>query len=516
MLCRSLPLSSDPAALYARLSRSGGPWAVLDSGWDPGGAGVGPLSRFCICAVDPFALLTARGDRAVLTWKDGRCERGSTLSLLRDVLERFQLPDSKWATPFPAGAMGYFGYELGSLMDPAIGAPSRSDEEAGLPDLWLGLFDSAVTIDQERKRVLLTATGRPHTGERARQRAESRIRELAAAVEFAAADPLRGPCSGTAGIRCRKRLRVQFHSRRVRPNRRPDQGVHRRRRHLPGQSLPAFPDALRGGPLPAVPRTAPRGAGSLLRLPGGWRLRRGQHVPGTLPAPGPGNPPGRNPSHQGHPAAAGKPSRRDRLLARELVQSGKDRAEHVMIVDLERNDLGRVARVGTVQVRELSLLETFPTLFHLTSTVEGILAPGRDRVDLPQGDVSRRVHHRGSQDPGHAGDRRAGNGPAGNLHRIARVPELHRRDGSERGHSHHRRPGWTGGVFTWAPASSPTATRKRNTRKRWSRAGRCGKRWRLPKPCTRRRFADPRRGCWQIRFSNRIAGPSARELQAWA
>ena len=78
----------------------------------------------------------------------------------------------------------------------------------------------------------------------------------------------------------------------------------------------------------------------------------------------------------------GKTGAEDRLLARELVRSEKDRAEHVMIVDLERNDLGRVARVGTVQVRELALLETFPTLFHLTSTVEGVLAPGRDRVDL--------------------------------------------------------------------------------------------------------------------------------------
>ena len=78
----------------------------------------------------------------------------------------------------------------------------------------------------------------------------------------------------------------------------------------------------------------------------------------------------------------GRPAPRIAFLARELVRSEKDRAEHVMIVDLERNDLGRVARVGTVQVRELALLETFPTLFHLTSTVEGVLAPGRDRVDL--------------------------------------------------------------------------------------------------------------------------------------
>ena len=381
MYCRSLPLSSDPAALYARLSRSGSPWAVLDSGWDPAGTRVGPLSRFCVCAVDPFALLTARGDRAVLTWKDGRCERGSTLSLLRDVLQRFRLPDSKWPTPFPAGAMGYFGYELGALMDPAIGAPPRSDEKTGLPDLWLGLFDSAVTIDQARERVLLTATGQPHTGDRARRRAQSRIRELTAAVESAAAGPIRDPIPApspsvagdgfesnftpagfaravnrikefiSAGDIYQANLSQRFRTRYEGDPFRLFLGLR--------QTAPApFSAFLDGGGFTVVSMSPER----FLHLDPETRRIETRPIKGTRPR--------------------GRTAAEDRHLARELVHSGKDRAEHVMIVDLERNDLGRVARVGTVQVRELSLLETFPTLFHLTSTVEGTLAPGRDRVDL--------------------------------------------------------------------------------------------------------------------------------------
>lgn len=381
MVCRSLPFSSDPAALYARLSRSGGPWAVLDSGWDPGGARVGPLSRFCVCAVDPFALLTARGDRAVLTWKDGRCERGSTLTFLRDVLKRFQLPDSNWPTPFPAGAMGYFGYELGALMEPAFGLQSGSDEERDLPDLWLGLFDSAVTIDLERERVLLTATGQPDVGDRAHQRAESRIRELTAAVESAVADPMHGPVpappapaagdgfesnftpTGFAGAVDRIKEYIAAGdiyqanlSHRFRTRFRKDPfrlflGLR--------QAAPApFSAFLDGGDFAVVSMSPER----FLHLNPETRRVETRPIKGTRPR--------------------GRTVTEDRLLARELVHSEKDRAEHVMIVDLERNDLGRVARVGTVQVRELSLLETFPTLFHLTSTVEGILAPGRDRVDL--------------------------------------------------------------------------------------------------------------------------------------
>ena len=380
MVCRSLPLSSDPAALYARLSRSRGPWAVLDSGWDPGGARAGHLSRFCVCAVDPFALLTARGDRAVLTWKDGRCEQGSTLSLLRDVLERFRLPDSNWPTPFPAGAMGYFGYELGPLMDPAIGPPSKSDEETGLPDLWLALFDSAVTIDLERERIVLSATGQPDTGDRARQRAESRIRELTAAVESAAAAPVHGPVPPPAPAagdgfesnftpdgfaRAVDRIKEFIaagdiyqanlsHRFRTSFKKDPLRLFLRLRRAAPAP----FSAFLDGGDFAVVSMSPER----FLHLDPETRRVETRPIKGTRPR--------------------GATETEDRFLARELVRSKKDRAEHVMIVDLERNDLGRVAQVGTVQVRELSRLETFPTLFHLTSTVEGVLAPGRDRVDL--------------------------------------------------------------------------------------------------------------------------------------
>ena len=84
----------------------------------------------------------------------------------------------------------------------------------------------------------------------------------------------------------------------------------------------------------------------------------------------------------------------DRAQARELLSSAKDRAENMMIVDLERNDLGRVCRYGTVKVTELAILEKYPTVFHLTSTVVGRLQQGKDRIDLlkaafPGGSITR-------------------------------------------------------------------------------------------------------------------------------
>src|SRR2546422_674526 len=72
----------------------------------------------------------------------------------------------------------------------------------------------------------------------------------------------------------------------------------------------------------------------------------------------------------------------DAALARALVESDKDRAENVMIVDLLRNDLSRVCRAGTVRVPELFAVEHYATVHHLVSTVVGELAPEHDAADL--------------------------------------------------------------------------------------------------------------------------------------
>jgi anthranilate synthase component I len=89
----------------------------------------------------------------------------------------------------------------------------------------------------------------------------------------------------------------------------------------------------------------------------------------------------------------GSTEENDRRMAAELLEHPKERAEHVMLVDLARNDVGRVVQFGTEQVEELMTLERYSHVMHLTSQVAGDLAPGKGPVDVlratfPAGTVS--------------------------------------------------------------------------------------------------------------------------------
>ncbi len=117
----------------------------------------------------------------------------------------------------------------------------------------------------------------------------------------------------------------------------------------------------------------------------------------------------------------GRTREEDRALARELLSSAKDRAENVMIVDVLRNDLGRVCRPGSVRVPRLCRLERTAAVQHLVSTVTGALAAGRDAFDLlaasfPGGSITG-----APEDPGDGDARRPRAGPARPVHRRDRL-----------------------------------------------------------------------------------------------
>ena len=119
----------------------------------------------------------------------------------------------------------------------------------------------------------------------------------------------------------------------------------------------------------------------------------------------------------------------DRELETELLADPKERAEHLMLVDLGRNDVGRVAKIGSVRVPELFTVERYSHVMHIVSQVEGELAPGLRRPGRAQVHLPGRHRHRRPQGAGHGDHRGAGAHPPGAVRRGGGLSRLRRQPG---------------------------------------------------------------------------------------
>ncbi|MEZ4290505.1 MAG: aminodeoxychorismate synthase component I [Myxococcota bacterium] len=293
--------------------------------------------------------------------------------------------------PFLGGAVGYFGYELAAATLPRVRFGNR--DELGLPDLALAFVDRVLAYDHAAERLWVVGLGfgdaRDANGRAARATAVSRSRRavdvLAARVESILAA---GSSADTRG-----RQAGRAHRSRI------------------ANAIESTTDAA--GYAKAVDAILQEiGAGNVYQANYSQRLRAEADVdPWTLyrslrrrnPAPfgaflriGDAAILSSSPERflrldesrrvESRPIKGTRPRGDDEVsdaaLARALAKSEKDRAENLMIVDLVRNDLGRVCAPGSIAVPELMRIEPYAAVFQMVSTVTGTLAPGRDALDL--------------------------------------------------------------------------------------------------------------------------------------
>ena len=325
-----------------------------------------PQARYSFVAARPFLTLRAFGSRCELL-EHHDVQFGNPWSLLDSLMARYELLDEV-DLPFPlGGCFGYWGYDLKNFVEPRL--PRRAVNDLELPDCQVGFYDSLVVFDHRLGKAWIVSTGLKLDGSRIEAHAQRQLEFWRDRLEQAHGDdPGRDQATSNqysvssvesnmtkavflAGVeRAQRYIRagdiyqVNLSQRLAAPCELSGWEIFQR---LSAVSPAPFSAYLDCGEF-QIASSSPE---LFLRLSGPHITTR--PIKGTRP---------RSADHT-----------RDAQLSYELQTSPKEMSELVMIIDLLRNDLGRVCEYGTVQVPELVRLERYSQVQHLVSTVEGRL-----------------------------------------------------------------------------------------------------------------------------------------------
>jgi anthranilate synthase component 1 len=330
------------------------------------------VGRYSFLGKDPFLVLRGREGSTVSEQAGARTERQEPfIDVLRGLMNEFQAPLVPGLPRFTGGAVGYLDYDAAEWFEPAV----RLDQaQLDRDQAGFMIFDTILAFDHVKHRILAIANARVHDGEDLRSLydfARAKIDFLERELERNLSKPER-PVSGgldvtanqtdevfEAGVRtiqdniaAGEVYQAVLSQRFETSTAAPPFDVYRALRHINPSPYMFFIRMGREAIIGASPEM-------LVRV-------EGRHV-------------------ETHPIAGtrrrGASAEEDQRLADELSRNEKERAEHVMLVDLGRNDVSRVAEVGSVRVPQYMGLERYSHVMHLVSRVEGQLASDRDRLD---------------------------------------------------------------------------------------------------------------------------------------
>ncbi len=323
------------------------------------------------------------GPRSVLRWSLG--DDGDPYELASRELSRFVQAPLQDAPPFAGGAVGVFAYDLVRTVEPLGDPPS---DPLGLPDMALMLSDALVIFDHLKHTVTLVANAdlvQEPDVEPAYAKAAARIEQLREALAGPVPRPANGAGSSEPPSFQSNMPREQFEAMVARVVR----YIHA------GDAFQVVPSQRWSAPVPVEAFSIYRGLRAVNPSPYMYFLDFGDfQVAGASPEPLL-TVTGRHVSTK--PIAGTRPRgaspEEDRRIAAELLADEKERSEHVMLVDLGRNDLGRVCEYGSVAVDELMEIELYSHVMHIVSSVSGTLREGVGAMDalrsvLPAGTLS--------------------------------------------------------------------------------------------------------------------------------
>lgn len=357
-----LAVDLSPAEAAPRLLHLPG-LVLLDSSRPGGDAG-----RYSYLTADPFLTLRSRGRRVQLT--EGGVTRvvdGDPWALLQELLRQYRRESIPDLPPFQGGAAGYFAYDLGRHLERL---PATAADDLQLPELYVGFYDWVLAHDHETGQSWLLTTGLPTASSTAAHLRLEQIRELLLSSappsrhgQDASSPVFRSETGKGAHLDAVARVKEYIAAGDIYQV----NLSHRLAGDWAGDAWELYEKVREQSPVPYGAFLSFEGVSILSGSPERFlRLDEGRvetrPIKGTRPR--------------------GLTPEQDEALAADLLASEKDRSENLMIVDLLRNDLGKVCRVGSVHVPRLFALEGYSNVWQLVSTVAGEMTQGLDAVDL--------------------------------------------------------------------------------------------------------------------------------------
>jgi anthranilate synthase component 1 len=343
------------------------------------------VGRYSFLGKDPFLILKADG--AVTTLERAGVVTTSDrpfIDTLRQLMADFRSPFVPDLPRFTGGAVGYLGYGAASWFEPVLGDLGSAPDGAATAGFML--FDTVLAFDHVQHRILIIANARITADDDL----ESLYQFACAKIQF-----LERELERNLSV-ARPERANELHVRSNQTREEFEQRVRKGKEHIAAGDIYQVVLSQRfESKVDADPFTVYRALRHVNPSPYMYFIRMaGVSVVGSSPemlVRVEGS------RVETHPIAGtrrrGKSEEEDLRLAEELKKNEKERAEHVMLVDLGRNDVGRVCQYGSVRVPQFMGLERFSHVMHLTSIVEGRLADESDRLDalvscFPAGTVS--------------------------------------------------------------------------------------------------------------------------------
>ncbi|MDD2914667.1 MAG: anthranilate synthase component I [Gallionella sp.] len=366
-----------PLSLYLKLANK--PYSYLLESVQGGER----FGRYSFIGLPAETRITVRGTQVTLTHKDGETthEVENPLDFIREYQTRFKVAALPDLPRFCGGLAGYFGYDTIRYIEPRL-AKVRKSDAIGTPDILLMLTEQLAVVDNLSGKLTFIVYANPAQDD-AYAMARERLRELVGMLHLPVNIPHAPPVHGGEA-------KSEFGEAAFK-----DAVVKAKQYIFDGDIMQVVLSQRMAQPFPASPLSLYRALRSVNPSPYMFYYDMGDHhVVGASPEilvrlerdtvtvrPIAGTRP------------RGKTQQQDAELAQELLADPKELAEHLMLIDLGRNDIGRVAQSGTVQLTEKMIIERYSHVMHIVSNVEAALKPGFNAMDVlkatfPAGTVS--------------------------------------------------------------------------------------------------------------------------------